>query len=384
MEQRSAVSFVDQLIQHACASAASDIHLEPHPETVRIRLRIDGQLYDHMIIKASFLDELVMRIKVIAHINIAERRIPQDGKFSVSYKSHLIDVRVSTFPTLWGEKIVLRILNRQQHALALENLGLSSTLHNQFKKLLKRSHGLLLVTGPTGSGKTTTLYAALSYLNAPEKHIVTLEDPVEYDLPGITQGYINTDTGFTFERGIRSLLRHDPDVMMIGEIRDRQTAKIVLEAALTGHLVLSTLHTQDALSAITRLIDIGIEPCMIGASLLGVMAQRLVRTICTHCAQNKELTAHEQEIINPYLADAIVSNRVGMGCAQCKFTGFKGRIGIFQLVEITSTIKERMLGADRASLYAKNDMVSITLGHDAAAKVAQGAIPFTEFAHVLA
>ena len=268
-----------------------------HRTGARVRWRIDGVLFDKTFCRIATRTAIVSRIKVISNINIAERRLPHDGKFSMMVDGKQVDLRVSTFPSLYGEKIVIRILDRSQHMIALDQLGLSQPMLESFSKLLFKSSGFFLVAGPTGSGKTTTLYAGLAALNSPEKNIITLEDPIEYYLDGITQGQIHTEAGFTFQRGLRSLLRQDPDVVMVGEMRDRETAQIAIEAALTGHIVLSTVHTNDAPSVIMRLIDMGIEPFLINAALSGVLAQRLARTFVLTVNSRLKPTENEKEML---------------------------------------------------------------------------------------
>ena len=291
--ENSIVEIVNSLISDAIEHQASDIHLESQQNALRVRWRIDGVLYDKEPIESFFMAQVLSRIKVLAHIDITEKRIPHDGKFKVLFNGQEIDLRISSFPSIHGEKIVIRILDRAHHMIALDKLGFSDAMLDTFKTLLSRSSGFFLVSGPTGSGKTTTLYAALSALNSPEKNIITLEDPVEYSLEGITQSQIHPEAGFTFEKGIRSLLRQDPDVVMIGEIRDRQTAQVAIEASLTGHVVLSTIHTNDAPTVIMRLIDMGIEPFLVNAAVSGVLAQRLARTICPACKTQIEPTDGE-------------------------------------------------------------------------------------------
>ncbi|HRN78057.1 MAG TPA: GspE/PulE family protein [Candidatus Dependentiae bacterium] len=337
-DEQFVVQLVDKILKQAIARGASDIHLEPEQQRLRIRFRVDGVLLDQMPIDVSDMAQMLSRLKVLAHINIAEKRIPQDGKFSLRVNNQPIDLRVSTFPSLYGEKIVIRILDRAAHMITLQNLGFSAGMLKKFNDLMHRSNGFFLVTGPTGSGKTTTLYAALAALNAPEKNIVTLEDPVEYNLTGITQGHINPDAGFTFEKGIRAVLRQDPDVLMVGEVRDKQTARIAIEAALTGHVVLSTLHTNDAPSAVMRLMDMQIEPFLINASLTGVLAQRLARKICTACRQEVQPSEQERALLGEFDLDWDVVYK-GAGCSACGNLGYKGRIGIFELLTVTSSLR---------------------------------------------
>lgn len=383
-DEKTVVSRVDMLLHDAISRAASDIHLEPTTDNLRVRFRLDGYLYDQKSIDSSIMQQVISRIKVLAHIDIAEKRVPQDGKLHMQYKGRPIDLRVSTFPSLHGEKLVIRILDRAAHAMALEQLGFQATMLAQLKELIKKQSGLLLVTGPTGSGKTTTLYAMLASLNNPEKNIVTLEDPVEFNLNGITQGYIHPEAGFTFEKGIRALLRQDPDVLMVGEIRDKQTAHTAIEAALTGHLVLSTLHTNDAPSTIMRLMDMGIEPYLLNAALIGIVAQRLARTLCNGCKTKKEPTQEEKHLLNTLKVDVSKITH-GAGCTICEFIGCKGRTGVFELLTITPGLRTCM--SDRPVVeqmydYAIKEGMQ-TLQQDGKYKIQQGIIGIEEYARIL-
>lgn len=374
---QSVVHLVDLLLHDAIAKNSSDIHLEPMRDRLRVRYRIDGVLIDQNPIVKSLMAQVISRIKVQAHMNIAEKRVPQDGKFRIGTQG--IDLRVSTFPSLYGEKMVVRILDRAAHTMQLDNLGFDPDILATFKRLMRRQNGFFLVTGPTGSGKTTTLYAALSLLNSPEKNIVTLEDPVEYSLDGITQAQINPAAGFTFEQGIRSVLRQDPDIIMVGEIRDKQTARIAIEAALTGHLVLSTLHTNDAPSAIMRLMDMGIEPFLINASLSGVLAQRLVRMVCKNCSQG--INPSEEELVTcDKLGINVNSLLQGAGCSQCNQLGYKGRTGIFELLEVSPALHSLIVKQpifDTIYLQAQHDGMRILLD-DGKQKVQEGIISLNE------
>jgi general secretion pathway protein E len=341
-DDQAAVRCVDSIIDQAIHAAASDIHIEWLPDCLRLRYRIDGVLCTVATIPSTVAPQVVARLKVLAHINIAERWVPHDGKFTVMHKNRAIDLRVSTFPALYGENVVIRILDRNAHALDLDELGFAPQMAQQFRQLMLRPSGFFLVTGPTGSGKTTTLYAVLSVLNSPDKNIITLEDPVEYQLNGITQGQIRPEVGFTFERGLRSLLRQDPDIAMVGEIRDKQTARIAIEAALTGHLVLSTLHTNDAPGAIMRLMDMDVEPFLINAAITGVLAQRLARTICQKCRIETTPTADEQAWL-AHMNCSVTTVYQGQGCAACLQMGYKGRIGIFELLVMTNELRSLII-----------------------------------------
>ena len=334
----SIASYVDTIIKDAVDKSASDIHIESLADTARVRFRIDGMLYDQPLIDEAKKSQVVSRIKVLSHIDISEKRIPQDGKFRITADGSDIDFRVSTFPSLYGEKVVVRILDRSKTMIQLDALGFTKSMLAHFTKLIENPSGFILVTGPTGSGKTTTLYAALSHLNNPQKNIITLEDPVEYNLDGITQGQIHSDAGFTFERGMRSLLRQDPDIAMVGEIRDKQTAQIAIEAALTGHVVFSTLHTNDSPGAVMRLMDMTIEPFLINAALSGVLAQRLVRKICDNCKEVHPPNNQEKKMLDAF---SVKMDRVyrGKGCDQCFGSGYKGRIGIFELLTMSPDLR---------------------------------------------
>jgi len=346
-DNQSMIDFVDSIIKDAVIKSASDIHIESTQKGARLRFRIDGVLYDQDPIDDSRKLQVISRIKVLSQINLAEKRIPQDGKFRFSAHNFSqisdifhadIDLRVSTFPSIHGEKVVIRILDRSKTMIKLESLGFGIPMLELFRQLIEKPSGFLLVTGPTGSGKTTTLYAALSYLNDPEKNIITLEDPVEYNVDGITQGQIHPDAGFTFAKGIRSLLRQDPDIAMVGEIRDKETAQTAIEASLTGHQVFSTLHTNDAPGAIMRLMDMGIEPFLINAALTGVLAQRLARKICDNCKVARTPTEKEKIILERLNID-ISEIYSGTGCQECFNLGYKGRVGLFELLDMSPELR---------------------------------------------
>ena len=378
------IRMVDTLLAHAIMRAASDIHFEPMAQKLRIRLRIDGVLYDHEPIDSHVMQQMLARLKVLANINIAEKRIPQDGKFRILSDGNEIDLRVSTFPTLYGEKIVVRILDRADHTMSLDKLGFEPAMCISIQEIIAKASGFFLVSGPTGSGKTTTLYAALSALNSPEKNIITLEDPVEYFVPGITQGQIHPDAGFTFEKGIRSLLRQDPDIVMVGEIRDKQTARIAIEAALTGHLVFSTVHTNDAPSVVMRLMDMGIEPFLINAAITGILAQRLARKIC--CACKIERAPTEQEIaLLTKIGTLLKKVYAGTGCQDCLGLGYKGRIGIFELLVMSNSLRSLIVqypSFEEIHKQARQDGMK-TLLHDGLSKVEQGIISLQELMRVV-
>lgn len=377
-----AVSIVNAMLVEAIHLGVSDIHLESITGGLRVRYRIDGVLIDQLPISQDFADQVISRIKVLAGIDIAKRRIPQDGKFKLEDRA--IDFRVSTFPSVKGEKVVVRILDKEQQNITLESLGMSEDVYNSFLKIINKNSGFVLVTGPTGSGKTTTLYAALNKLHQPDKNIITLEDPVEYNIDNITQGHIQTDSGFTFAQGIRALLRQDPDIAMIGEIRDKESAKIAIEASLTGHLVFSTLHTNDACSAIVRLMDMGIEPYLLKASLTGVLAQRLARKICSGCKTSDLPSSQDKEALNYY---GISSSKLckGTGCDNCNNLGYKGRTGVFELLVVNDGIRSYISenpDFDKITQQAISEGMQ-TLMQNGISKVNDGTISFEELLKAL-
>ncbi|MDR7521008.1 MAG: type II secretion system ATPase GspE [Armatimonadota bacterium] len=346
-EEAPVVKLVNLIIDEAIKQNASDIHVEPHRNGMWIRYRVDGVLRDVMNPPKHLKAALVSRMKIMAEMDIAERRRPQDGRVHLTADGRTIDLRVSTLPTMFGEKVVLRILDQSSALLGLSRLGFPSGVLQQWEAATSTPHGMVLVTGPTGSGKTTTLYATLSKLNTLDRNIVTVEDPVEYQIPRINQVQVNVKAGLTFASGLRSILRQDPDIVMVGEIRDRETAEIAVQAALTGHLVLSTLHTNDAAGAVTRMVDMGVEPFLISSSLIAVLAQRLARAICPRC---KVAYTPPADALRRLGADAVDGNVVfyrGQGCDHCRGTGYRGRIGIFELLMITDSI--RKLIVERAS-----------------------------------
>ena len=353
-EDAALVKFVNQIFTEAVRDRASDIHVEPMEEELRIRYRIDGVLHRIPIpgeIK-RFQAAIVSRLKIMSGLNIAEKRLPQDGRIKLKAVGKEIDVRVSVIPNVWGEGVCLRLLDRANMSISLEELGMPPEVLGRFKRLIEEPHGILLVTGPTGSGKTTTLYAALQKINKVEDKIITVEDPVEYQLSGIKQIQVNPKTGLTFGAGLRAILRHDPDIIMIGEIRDLETAEIAVQSALTGHLVFSTLHTNDAPTAVTRLVDMGLEPFLVASTVEGLMAQRLVRRICKRC--KVELKASESEAA-ALLPPDIKSVWRGKGCEDCRGTGYKGRQGVYELLEVDDALREMIMkreGANKIKRYA--------------------------------
>jgi len=336
------IKLVNKIFFQAVHSRASDIHIEPYENEARIRFRVDGVLHDILTLPKQQIAALVSRLKIMANLNIAERRLPQDGQSRIKIGENYVDIRVSVIPTSGGERVVLRLLDKGSGELGLNEIGFCPEVLNHFRKLIRLAHGIILLTGPTGSGKTTTLYAAMSELNSEEKNILTVEDPIEYQLPGVGQMQIKPKINLTFANCLRHILRQDPDVIMIGEIRDPETAEIAIQASLTGHLVLSTLHTNDAASAVTRLIDMGIEPYLISSSVVAVMAQRLLRVICPEC---KRPYTPDEQVISLWPEEERLSKMKelfykGLGCENCLDTGYLGRTGIFELLVIDDDIKE--------------------------------------------
>jgi len=344
-EQAPIIKLVNQIILHAIHDGASDIHFEPEEEMLRIRFRIDGDLRESYTFKKNIESGILARVKVTSGMDIAERRKPQDGRMKIVLESKTIDVRVSALPTLYGENIVLRLLDKTSVSKNLDDLGMEGRVLKDFGRLIRFPYGILLVTGPTGSGKSTTLYAALSTINDVEKNIVTVEDPIEYNIELVRQTQVNAKIGLTFANGLRSILRQDPDVIMVGEIRDMETAEIAVQAALTGHLVLSTLHTNDAPGAVTRLIDMGIQPFLISSSVIGILAQRLVRKLCTHC---KEPVKIPDALLNELgISDRRITFYDAKGCEKCRHTKYSGRTSIHEFFVMTDEI--RALITKRAS-----------------------------------
>ncbi|HNR36467.1 MAG TPA: ATPase, T2SS/T4P/T4SS family [Candidatus Hydrogenedentes bacterium] len=339
----SIIKFVNEVLMEAIQSAATDIHIEPFEDQLRVRYRIDGIL--HQVPTPAtirgFQSAIVSRIKIMANMNIAEKRLPQDGKIPVSLGDGQYDLRVSVLPTAYGETVNIRILSRTSMFLTLDQLGFLPDDLRQFNAFLEKPHGIILVTGPTGSGKTTTLYASLSKLNKVDRKVITIEDPIEYQLKGITQMQVQPRIGFDFSMGLRSMLRHDPDIMMVGEIRDFETAEMAIRSSLTGHLVFSTLHTNDAAGAVTRLVDMGVEPFLIASTMIASIAQRLVRCVCTQCAEpyTPDPAALREFGVSPKGIETATFRR-GRGCDACRHTGYRGRIAIYEILTFTPTIKE--------------------------------------------
>lgn len=377
------VRLVNSILESAVRSGASDVHIEPDQDRMRVRIRVDGVLQEDMVTGIGTHGSVSSRIKVMSGLNIAEKRIPQDGRIMINVDRRDIDLRVSTMPTTYGEKIVMRILDRSNFMINKKNLGLSHNDIEKYNRLMTRHFGIILVTGPTGSGKTTTLYSMLAELNDSKKNIITLEDPVEYDMKGINQTQINIRTGLTFAAGLRAILRQDPNIVMVGEIRDSETAKIACRAALTGHLVISTLHTNDAPGAAVRLIEMGIEPYLISSTLGGVVAQRLVRKVCPECREDFEAGEREKRILS-YPPDVPLTLSKGVGCEYCFQTGYRGRTGIYEIMEVSKEL--RLLIDKRAPLDEVRDTAisqgMIPIWEDARQKVLSGVTTLEEMIRV--
>jgi general secretion pathway protein E len=331
-DEAPVIRLLNSILFQAVKERASDIHIEPFERELDVRFRVDGILYKMLSPPKIIQEALTSRVKIMAGLNIAEKRLPQDGRFRVIVAGREVDIRVSIIPTFYGERTVLRLLDKQRGVLSLADIGMEPRENGLMEKLLRRTSGIILVTGPTGSGKTTTLYSALTGINSPDKNIITIEDPIEYQLPGVGQIQVNPKIDLTFAQGLRSILRQDPDIIMVGEIRDVETAEIAMQASLTGHLVLSTLHTNDAATAITRLIDMGIEPFMVASTLSAVLAQRLVRTICPHCREEYRPT---EEIAGITLPEKLYRGR---GCERCFQLGSLGRTGIYEMLPVDSQL----------------------------------------------
>jgi type IV pilus assembly protein PilB len=381
-QEAPVVKLVNLILERAISKRASDIHAEPQDKSMIIRYRIDGVLHEEIVIPRMLKAAVISRFKIMAKINIAERRVPQDGRFTVRVEGRKIDLRVSTFPTVHGEKVVMRILERTGMSMPLESLGMNPVILNRFRQILTLSHGIVLVTGPTGSGKTTTLYAALNCINDTEKNIVTLEDPVESHIQGINQGHTNPVAGFTFASGLRSILRQDPDIIMVGETRDVETAEIAIQAALTGHLVFTTVHTNDAISSVIRLVDMGIEPFLVSSSVAAMVAQRLVRRVCPACA----VEVQAPEVIVPETGEIKKLSHAlkAQGCDRCAENGYKGRVGLYELVVMNDTMRRMIVKVATAQDLAVEARKTgfKTMFEDGLEKVEQGLTTLEEVMRV--
>lgn len=383
-EEAPVIRLVNSIISQAISEGASDIHVEPMEDNVRVRYRVDGILQEKQRLPKRIQAGIIARLKIISNMDIAERRIPQDGRLSLKYEGRPVDFRVSSLPSIFGEKIVLRILDKTSSLRPLEALGFSQYNLNKFESIITQPYGMILISGPTGSGKTTTLYSILNRLNTPTKNIITVEDPVEYQLKGINQIQVNEKAGLTFANALRSILRQDPNIILIGEIRDKETAQIAIEAALTGHLVLSTIHTNDSSSIPTRLIDMGVEPFLVASSLIGATAQRLVRKVCQNCKHPVEPSEEVLAHLGFPLEEGVTFYR-GDGCEACGYTGYKGRIAISEILPISPEIQHLILrSASSKEIMAEGKRQGMkTLLDDAMNKAAEGITTLEEVIRVV-
>jgi general secretion pathway protein E len=377
------IKLVNLILSQAVRDNASDIHIEPFKDRVKIRKRVDGILYDMITPPKHVQAKLVSRVKIMAKMDIAERRLPQDGRIEIRIADKNIDLRVSSLPTAFGERVVMRLLDKSNVLLSLEQLGMSTRDLDILLHLIKAPHGIILVTGPTGSGKTTSLYSALTILNQPDVNIITVEDPIEYQINGISQVQVNTKIDLTFANGLRTIVRQDPDIILVGEIRDMETAEMAIQAALTGHLVFSTLHTNDAASAVTRLIDMGVEPFLVSSSVNAIMAQRLIRKICEHCREpyNPSTEYLEKLDLPEEFHDAVLYR--GGGCEECLHTGYQGRLGIYELMVLSEHMKSVILttsdaGQIKREALADTENPMLTLRLDGLRKVLAGVTTLEE------
>lgn len=388
-EERPAVQLANQIIQESVRNEASDVHIEPLEKVMRVRMRIDGVLHEVMQLPRRMHPSLVSRLKVMSGMDIAERRLPQDGRMTMKIDKRTIDIRSATLPSAYGEKFTMRILDRDARLITLPEMGFPRDQLEKYQLMINLPYGFILVTGPTGSGKSTTLYATLDVLNKPNRHIITLEDPLERHLDGVNQIQINLRAGLTFAAGLRAIIRNDPDVIMVGEIRDHESARIAVESSLTGHLVLATLHTNDAAGAITRLTDMGIEPYLTASSLAGIVAQRLVRLLCTHCREPYLLSRAEILASVPDFPLAAAEEEITIykphGCIRCGKTGYKGRTGVYELLRSSDNIQRLTL--ERRSLQEIRDAAiaegMVTLRQDGLAKVRRGLTSLEEVIRVV-
>lgn len=379
------ISIVNSLIQQAVRDRASDIHIEPQEDNLRVRFRVDGVMREVISFPKNTQAPILSRIKIMADMDIAEKRLPQDGRINILERGHQIDIRVSTLPTILGEKVVMRILDKSAMTIALNELGFSEKNMELYNNMITKSYGCVLVTGPTGSGKSTTLYSTLMHVNSPTKNIITVEDPVEYRILGVNQVAVNNKAGLTFANGLRTILRQDPNIIMVGEVRDRETAEITINAALTGHLVFSTLHTNDSAGAITRLLDMGVEPFLVVSSVRGIIAQRLVRLICPHCKKEYVPDAYSNERL--YLGigqNEPIKLWKGEGCARCNFTGYRGRMAIHEVLPIHEEMKAMIMNgvADNLIFETGRKYGTTSMKEDGIAKVMQGVTTVSELLRV--
>ncbi len=383
-EAAPAVRLLNSVLGDAIRAGATDVHFEPEADDVGVRFRVDGILQERLRLPHAVASAVVSRVKVLADMDIGERVRPQDGRLVLSFGGREYDVRVATVGSAFGERLTLRLLNTRQVLLGFDRLGLEADQQRLLERLLRRPHGMVLVTGPTGSGKTTTLYAALNHINDRSRNIMTVEDPVEYRLPGITQIPVREKMGVTFEAGLRSILRHDPDVIMVGEVRDRATASMAVHAALTGHLVLTTLHTNDAASSLVRLVDLGVEPYLLASTVVAAVGQRLVRLLCRRCKRPTELDPEDRGLLGVTEEPAVVYGSAG--CSECAGTGYRGRTGVFEILVVDAAVRDLLLQRSPAAAIAQaaRQAGMRTLRESAARKVLAGLTSVAEFRRVLA
>lgn len=379
------IRLANLILFEAVKQLSSDVHVQPYEDHVVVRYRVDGVLFNALDLPKTVQEELISRIKVMARMDIAEKRLPQDGRATVQVGDRVVDLRVASLPTSFGERVVIRILDKSARLYRLSELGMDGQTLDQFREIIAVEHGLILVTGPTGSGKSTTLYGALAELNSLEKNVITLEDPIEYQLKGVSQTQVNQKKGLTFAQGLRNVLRQDPDIIMVGEIRDKETATMAIQSALTGHLVFSTLHTNDAASAVTRLLDLGIEPYLVASSVVAVLAQRLVRRVCAACGIEDSI--NPADLVRLNLNDVDASELLqwrGVGCERCRGTGYRGRVGIFELLKIGETVRELVAQrSDASKIKSSAEMIGMrTLAHDGLEKIGRGSTTVDEVLRV--
>lgn len=375
LNDSSVVNIVDTVISQAIKARASDIHIEPTDQSLRMRIRVDGELMEFFSFEMKLHPPIISRLKIMSDLDIAEKRLPQDGRIKYEEDNREIDLRISTMPTILGEKMVIRILDKKLMTIDIQNLGFSKETFEKYVTLYRKPYGMVLITGPTGSGKSTTLYATLAELNRVNKNIITIEDPVEYRIDGINQIQINTKIGLSFSKTLRSILRQDPNIIMVGEIRDSETASIAVRAAQTGHLVFSTLHTNNAIGAITRLVDIGVEPFLVSSSVLGIVAQRLVRLICKECKETyiPDNDSEDRKILGQYATPETILYK-GRGCSNCNYTGYYGQTAIHEVLPITKELRESI---NRSSSIEQLKKIALQEGmvcmqQDGIQKVLQG------------
>ena len=380
------VEQLDSIIDEAVDRRASDIHIEPEADRLRIRMRIDGRMIESRAYPLDAMAPMISRVKVLSNLDITERRKPQDGRFTQVSFEQQVDIRVAVIPTIHGERVTMRLLNMDRSNIDLAKLGMEIEIRQAFERLIRRPHGIILISGPTGSGKSTTMYAALQQINSIDRHIITVEDPVEYQLPGVNQVQVDSEYGITFAGALRSIVRHDPDVIMVGEIRDQETAHLALEASLTGHLVFATVHTNSAVGAVTRLLDMGCEPYLISAAMLGLLAQRLVRRICSNCAKPIVANATERELLEIPSERGPVEIQRGEGCSRCARSGYYDRVGVYEFVTFDTGLSELVMQKASTEQLHRHAVAqgAITLRSDAIQKVLHGLTTLEEAVRITA